>query len=41
MIELGVASKLGDKIIKAHEEAKGFYKENSFIESIQSRYNWL
>jgi len=41
MIELGLAAQLGDKVLKALEEAKKYHKENSHIASIQSRYNWL
>ena len=41
MIELGYTSKLGDKIIKAYEEAKKFHKDNSFINNIKAQYNWL
>lgn len=41
MVEMGLSSQLGEKIMKACEEAKNFHKENSFIATVQSRYNWL
>jgi hypothetical protein len=41
MIELGFSGKLGDKILKCCEEAQSYYKENAFISSVESRYNWL
>lgn len=41
MIEMNYTPKLGEKLLKAFDEAKKFNKENSFISSIKSRYNWL
>lgn len=41
IMELGFRGKLGDKLLKAYDEALAYHRENAFISSVESRYNWL